>query len=237
MKGLRTLLFVLLGATMLAGDAAVRLPIADTSPLGSAVQNTGTVTVSEATVSGERLYSYTDNWTVRNVSRKAVVALVETMLLRFSNGQSLQRTLQWEGFFQPEVIEPGESLPQTTHDPAIEFHAGGKNGLSYKSTCEVVLRWVEFADGTTAGDPNYAEGLLRNRAATWKLLTALHDVYRTQGLEEFRQQLLSRVQPAEVDGFLEHLRRIHKEGGPEAAVSRLELHLKTAEQRTAAFGK
>jgi hypothetical protein len=90
---------------------------------------------------------------------------------------------------------------------------------------------VQFADGTTFGDNSYAGPLFENRTAILKALQQLHDVYLTEGLEKFIEQLQQPVKQPDVDGYLEHLRILQKKGRAARAVEALEEHLNVGQQR------
>jgi predicted exporter len=95
----------------------------------------------------------------------------------------------------------------------------------------VTVRWVQFADGTTFGDNSYARPLFEDRTAILKALQQLHEVYLNEGLEKFIEQLQQPVKQPVVDGYLEHIRTLQKQGGAARAVEALETHLNVGQQR------
>src|SRR5712691_9501518 len=162
----------------------VSAPILDKSPAGSPVSSTGSVTFSTTTTgSGAIVISHRDDWKARNISDKSIVALVATLSIVFPNGYRMSRVAQYEAFFHPILVSPGDEV-----DLFADSHGGPvmkiKDLEPRQPSCEVVLRWVQFADGTTFGDEKYGVELLRARQETWIALAHLNEVYQTKGPEE-----------------------------------------------------
>ena len=97
---------------------------------------------------------------------------------------------------------------------------------------EVRSGWIQFADGSTFGDPKEAVELLKNRKAILYRLQELDETYKSQGSEKFVAQLQQRVEPPEVDGFFLHLRKYYElERDLAGTVERLEMHLTQGQER------
>jgi hypothetical protein len=237
LRGYQAMRRILLTALLLALSAAaladeMSVPISDGSPAGSPLENKGVCRLSET---GTEMRSR-PLWTVGNISRKPIVAYVETLVVRYSSGLTTEMTRNWEFFSHPNIMGPGEEItlpdgrsPTIAPDPN---GAPGNSSASVRPACEAYARWVQFLDGTVFGDPKYAEELLKVRAATYAALLHLGNVYTNQGLERFDEALHKPVQPPEVDTYIDHLRRYEKEHGVQATAEKLQLHIKIAEERS-----
>lgn len=222
----------LLVCCVAACAADVSVPIRDKSPSGSPVSSTGNVIISVTPLgTSTSIISHRDEWKARNVSDKSIVALVATLSIVLSSDDKLSRIAQYEAFFHPVLANPGDEI-----DLVADSRGGEamkiKDIEPFQSYCDVVLRWVQFADGTTFGDDKYAANLLQARQETWSALAHLNEVYRTKGAAEFLRSLQEPVpSSANADGYIEHLRLFQKQHGTEAAFERLQVHLRMAEQR------
>jgi hypothetical protein len=236
MKARSSLISVLLLYLGIAAAQDKVLAIIDQSASGSPLENTGNVTLSETAMGeGRASVSHSDDWTVKNLSQKPIVAIVETLVVRDEVRETVRRTAQYDAFFQPDLVEPGHVI--SFSEPSTD----NKHLLSKSSAyvpadspvCEVTVRWVQFADGSTFGDSSYAKGILEFRAATMKVLQHLKEVYINEGQEKFSEQLQDQVNPPEADGFLQHIRNLQRKHGTQKAAETLEMHLNTGEQRAA----
>jgi len=215
-----------------ASAADFSVPIRDKSPSGSPVSSVGTVVISLTPLGTDRsIVSHRDEWKARNVSDKSIVALVATLSIVFSNGSQVSRVAQYEAFFHPALAGPGDLID-------LFADSGGGEAMKTKDLepdqtyCDVVLRWVQFADGTTFGGDKYAVSLLQARQETWNALAHLNEVYWTEGEAEFLKRVQEPIaSSANADGYIEHLRLFQRQHGTKAAFERLQLHLRTAEQR------
>jgi hypothetical protein len=61
------------------------------------------------------------------------------------------------------------------------------------SSCQVIVRWVQFADGSTLGDSTFAKELFADRAAILQGLRRLRDAYVNGGSEKFVEPLQERL--------------------------------------------
>lgn len=222
-----TLLLLLLGSYALADDFPV---VMNEGSIGSPLQNRGTC---ELSASGRQLLS--TPWTIINVSRKPIIAYVETLTVQYSDGRSEERTRNWESFFHPTVLNPGDEIPLPETRPQRilpDPETLPPDSLtSIQPACEAYARWVQFSDGTTFGDPKYAVELLKIREATLVALRHLEEVYKAQGLQRFDEELQIHIQPLAADAYVDHLRRFDKQHGAQATVRQLETHIKVAEER------
>lgn len=234
MRSLATIPFLLcFGVAAVGADRVV--PIIDSSSPGSPLSNVGTAILSEALVDTRMTMQHTEKWTARNISSKPILASVETLRVHYANGSDAEAGFEDDTYFHPVPVMPGEDIefasgppiadtrPLTTHD-------------SRPASCEVIVRWVQFVDGTSFGDAAYAEHLFGLRAVILKELKRLHAVYQGDGLEQFSTQLQQRTNNA-ADGYVGHLRILQSRTGPQAALDALEMHLDTAESRSGLYYK
>lgn len=223
-------LMLLIGTAAAADDVSV--PITSGPASGTPLDNRGTCKFSE---SGRELLSTV--WSIANVSQKSIVAYVETLTVRYSDGRTEERPREWESFFHPTVIEPGDVIPPSPQSapPRIYPNPDSRPQDSVSSvqpSCEANARWVQFLDGTIFGEPRYGEQLIKIRQATLTALRHLDEVYKTQGVQRFDEELQKPVQPSISDAYIEHLRRFEKEHNALATVGQLETHIKVAEGRS-----
>jgi hypothetical protein len=221
----------ILACPVLLAAEETTISITETITAGSPVQNTGSVTLSEAAIDEKRaVMSHSDEWTVKNVSQKPIVAFVETLLVRDADAVRVERKALYDAFFHPELVAPGETI-------SLSEESHGKQVISAKfippasPTCEVTVRWVQFADGSTFGDSKYAEQLLQDRVAIRGILEHLKDVYTNEGPEKFDEQLQERFHPPDADGYIEEIRIVRRNRGAQKAIDTVTLHLNAAQQR------
>ena len=206
-------------------------PIQDQSPSGSPVSSAGNIIISVKPLgNGKSVVSHSDEWKAKNVSDKPIVAMVATLSIRFTGGDELSVVHQYEAFFHPRLANPGDEINLSADSQSERIM---KADALDQPLCEVVLRWAQFADGTTFGDKQYAKDLLDARRDTWSALAHLNEVYESKGAAEFSKSLQQPVQAsANGDGYIEHLRIFEKQHGTEGAVARLKEHLLMAEKRS-----
>jgi hypothetical protein len=157
---------------------------------------------------------YRDDWTVKNVSPKAVMTFVEFLQVQYPNGQRVERIQQHEAFFHSQLINSGEDLNVSTGHPSGKMLVTGEaqlNALEISPSADVTVRWVQFADGTTFGDEKFASETLDLRKATYTTLAHLNHVYQAEEPARFLQELQSGTGSGEVDAYLGHLLRVGRQ--------------------------
>jgi hypothetical protein len=215
------------------GDGGT-IPITDQSAAGNPLENRGECKLSET---GTEVSEVT--WLTRNAAQKPIVAYVETLTVRFSNGHSQDTIRNWESFFQPQVMMPGDEIPLHTNQrrqfPAPGYSPPRSSPASAEPTCEVNVHWVQFLDSTAYGDKISAKKLLSIREATLTGLLHLADVYDSEGLQGFAEELKKPVVPPLADAYMEHLiehlRQFQKLHGDQAALEQMQNHIKIATER------
>jgi hypothetical protein len=207
------------------------LQIVDKLVAGSPVGNVGSTTFSVRSVDGGRLaISHLDDWTAKNMSQKPIVAMVESLVIRDDNGVLIDRKAQYDAFFHPQVIDPGKTVP-FSQDYFGEHIMDPRYQSPIAPSAEVIVRWVQFLDGTTFGDSSYAEQLLADRAAVMTALKHLREVYITEGPEKFSEQLKQRASTPVADAYINHIRTVQQKRGTQVAIDTLMTHLSVGEAR------
>jgi len=172
------------------------IPVQDQSAPGSPLAISGTVSFSEA-VDGDTLaYSHGENITARNISGQPILAVGLSIRLVLPHGEMRKHAIQFDRFFRPDLIAPGDTLsiswplgeyrtvaPLRGHPPTIEPHA------------EVQVLYAQFPDGGVFGAEEYGETILSLRSRAWETLRRLDRIYTTQGPEEFLEALKRPVEP------------------------------------------
>jgi len=229
-RGMFAVLFTLVGMA-LASDIVT---IEDKSAAASPLRNSGTAIVTEQPHDGQFDRSIQASWVVTNSSTKDIVAVVESLSVEYPSGARGAQVNQYELFFQPSLMKPGDTVP---------FETSGRNEVgqsplivgSSRSTCDVTTLWVQFADGTTFGDAQYAEPLLRGRRASLEAMSRLRDIYQHQGTESFIEELKDPTIPKDADLYavvVQDLRTlIEQKHNMRAACRRLEQKLDVAQAR------
>jgi hypothetical protein len=221
----------LLAVSAFASDGIV--PITDTLRNGSPVRNSGHVTFAEETSEKSVLTSYSQDWTVRNISSKAIVTLIESLTLEFPDGYRSGGIEQYDLFFHPGLMKPGDELSFTRPASGVQ-RVQKHNSSSGEPKCVVSVLWVQFADGSTFGDAKYAASLLSERRQTLEGLTRLGDIYANEGAKAF----LKEIQPEDrsgtsaLDMYLIQLKVNYKQtGNTQEAYNKLKSWLDAAQSR------
>ncbi len=191
---------------------------------------------SEAGHNGKADMSFQSDWDMKNVSSKSIVAVVETMLIQYSNGSSDAVTGEYDAFFHPQVLKPGDSYPMGGTSAGKKVVEDRQSSIHSEQVCEVSVQWIQFEDGDTVGDVRQAAHLLATRKQILAALTHLDDVYRSQGTQAFMNELLKPIPDPHADGYLEHLRRFQAQHGSVETYQRLQMHLQMAQERRQIVG-
>lgn len=234
MKFLRIVLCGLLFALpVLGSEMAVRLT--DASPSVSPVRNFGKITLVEESSGDKAMTTSDEEWAVKNVSGKPVVALVESLAIEYADGHKSGRKAQYELFFHPDLMKPGDQLSFSQNEPEVALFDKLAVG-PVKPKCEVTALWIQFADGSTFGDRRNAESLLAGRRMTLDGLSRLRNVYEQKGPDQFIQEVRKHAEPAAGDSYLdmyfEQLRTYYGQTNDvQGTYNKLKAWLDTAESR------
>ncbi|MCI0423007.1 MAG: hypothetical protein L0312_27920 [Acidobacteria bacterium] len=236
---LRSPMFLLVIACLLPRVAAQSqsLQVVDRTEGASPVTVSGTVTISEQ-VSGDQVnYSLEESVSATNVSDKTILTMVAWLDVSFTKAPNAHIVKQYECFFAPDVIKPGETHILSTPQPASMRDNFDPAAPLKEAKAEFRAVYIQFLDGSVFGDPAAAKDMLRIRKEAEKALWYLNKVYREKGAQAFVAELQEPNPTAEVDTLLENVRQAQRELGTAEAVRRVQGMLTTAEQREQAFVK
>lgn len=233
MKILSTLPCLLLfSISPVAGDRGI--PINDVSLVGSPLRNHGVVKVAQEPSGDASMMSSSQDWTVKNVSGKAIVALSESLSCVYPDGRKGARIERYETFFHSNVMKPGDELsfsePPRTIERSSKFNPG-----SAEPKCDAKVLWVQFVDGSIFGDKEYGDPLIADRRATLKGLNHLRSIYLQGDQDQFVQTIQGPPDPNSALSYvnlLDQLKTDYKESRDiEHTYNRLKAYIDTAETR------
>ena len=190
-------LFVLCLCPSLALQQDFSVPILDKSGAGTPFQVDGKLTLRESTRANELEWSWGEKVTVKNVSDKAMVLFVATIVeigrhsppvgrhAALGDGPTFQ--LEDDRFFKEKLIEPGESFLLRDTEPGDPDVGCCVNPLAetHNPSAEYRVKFVQFGDGSVFGDPTEARGSLAIRRTILRGLRELLKSYDRAGESGF----------------------------------------------------
>jgi len=226
------LLCIVLPSTSLAQQKVIEVPFDNTAVSGSPIEVTGKVLVQE-TIAGNQVRSaWEENVTAKNISPKPILLLLGILdaIGPYSDGGY---ELRIDRFFSQDVIPPQATIPLASGTTTLK-DACCINPLDEAEDPKADFRvlFVQFLDGSTFGDPDSAQDMLKNRASALHDLRGLIRAYLDHGAPAFQ----SRLQQVHGIVFV-RIRRTNKEEGADAAISQARKMLAIAEEHQAKFGK
>jgi hypothetical protein len=214
------------------------IPVEDQSAPGSPLSISGTASFWEA-VDGDTLtYSIGENITAENVSTQPILAVVVSVRLLLPRGERQGSTTQFDYFFRPDLIAPGQTLPifLPLGDARIVVpHRGGRTTMEHHAEARVL--YAQFQDGSVFGSENDGEPMLNLRKKAWETLRRLDRIYTTQGPEEFLEALRQPVEPHDdVHIIVKRLLATAKQSGPASAEEKVQAMLTLGTRRQEMIG-
>ncbi len=176
-------------------------PIVDKSDTGGPFQVIGKVTLQESMRVNELAWSWGEKVAVKNVSDKPILFFVITIsevgrhsapvARRIAPGDGPTYQLEDDRFFNEKLIEPGDSLVLRDTSPGDPDVACCINQLAdtHDPFVEYRLQFVQFADGSTFGDPSKARDSLAIRETILRGLHELLQSYEDAGESGFVAKL------------------------------------------------
>jgi hypothetical protein len=222
----------------------ITVPLTDRSGAGSPFQASGRLLLREAVHGNQLEWSWGENVAVKNVSSKPILLFVVTLTevgrhpapagRHSAPGNGPTYELEDDRFFSENLIQPNESLTLRDSEPGAPNVGCCINPLAEKTdpTAEYYLRFVQFADGSTFGDPAEARDALAWRETILRGLRELNQSYAEHGEQGFAAKLKERSAFSETAPFKQILRK-YSEGGVQAALDKARQMLATAEQHAA----
>jgi hypothetical protein len=163
----QTLSLVVISLTLQCGascaDDHFNLPLTDKTLSGSPFQVVGQVELNETPVANQLESSWSGNVIARNVSKKAILMLVASLTLIGRHNRGSVRgpgdgatyMFSDDRFFRTDPIQPSESVQLWDIKPVSGHVECCINPLEspVRPKAEVAVRYVQFVDGSTFGDP------------------------------------------------------------------------------------
>lgn len=221
---------------VLASTKITALTVEDHSSSGSPVQISGQVRLRETFVGNEMTTSILeDRLVAKNISDRTILMMIVWVELYPSHAGADRSVRQYECFFAPDVIKPGDDhslAGDTGRQDRQPFNPGQR---AREPRLEAKVAYIQFLDGSEFGDPAQADQMFLLRKVTRRNLNRLNRAFDTSGEAAFREALSEKVQPGEVDVFFENIRITARTRGTKFAVAQVKVAIKFAEERTAGF--
>ncbi|HSA92046.1 MAG TPA: hypothetical protein VLE48_03475 [Terriglobales bacterium] len=237
-KELQSLLCAVL--VLLSGEASLAqtttVQLQDISAVGSPLDITGTVTMSEQINADTLTYSFEDRISARNISDKTILTMVLWVEVFYPHGQIERDVRQYECFLAPDVIAPGQVEPIAKHGGGATVVRLGAERDSVPARAEIRAMYVQFLDGSVFGLPQFGEDILRLRHETFVTLKRLDETYEHRGEDAFLNLLNEPVESAEVDNLLDNVRYTATKFGSQDAIGKVKRMLALAEERRRLIG-
>jgi hypothetical protein len=199
--------------------------VVDKTEPGSPLQVSGHVSFDESVVDNQVTSSRSENIRARNVSGKRMLLLVAYFEEAGSRSSGEDFELVVDKFFQDETILPGEEVillqrPMGEHHTSEPF----RMSLDDKSPpiAEFLLRFVQFSDGSTFGDPAAATKWINSRKSVLQALRALRQAYRDGGEAAFLQNLQKYPTGGQASSDWNQITQVQQTSGTQAAVTFLD---------------
>jgi len=221
---------------------AITVPVIDKSGAASPFQVSGRFLLQEAVHGNQLEWSWGQKVAVKNVSGKPVLLFVATLteIGRYPKGQHAAPgdgptyVIEDDRFFSENLIRPGESLTLRDTEPGAPSVACCINPLAEKSdpAARYYLGFVQFADGSTFGDPDEARDALALRETILRGLRELNQSYAEHGDQGFTAKLKEQSPFSATASFGQIITK-YREGGIGLAIDTTRHILTTAEKHMA----
>ena len=240
------LIFLLSSLCAALAQEVLTVPLVDKTGAGNPFQVSGRLLLSEAVRANELEWSWGENVVVKNVSGKPILLFVATLMeigrhraapgRHSSPGNGPTYQLEDDRFFSEKLIKPGESLvlrdtAPGTPDVACCIDASAE---TRDPSAEFRVYFIQFADGSTFGDPADAREALAMRQMIVSGLRELLDSYSKLGAAGFAATLTEQS-PFSTTAICRQILTKYNEDGIRSALDRTEQILTTAERHAAAI--
>src|ERR1039458_8535942 len=235
-----------LSAPLAAQLETVSVPLTDKTAAASPFQVSGRFLLQEAVHGNQLEWSWGQKAAIKNVSSKAVLLFIATFteIGRYPKGQHAAPgdgptyVIEDDRFFGENLIRPGESVTLRDTEPGAPNVACCINPMAEKRDpiAEYCLRFVQFADGSTFGDPAEARDAFAMRETVLRGLRELVQSYNQHGEQAFLTEMKQQVSWSGTSIFAQ-IRTIFKEKGIDSAVERAQQILAIAESHEALIGQ
>lgn len=175
-------------------------------------------------------YSREQQINYKNISDKTILTVVVWLEVVYPHGEREKQTFQYECFFAPDVIAPGDedllNSPKLPHK-TVPLRAPTR---TMEPRALVRVMYVQFLDGSVFGEEKFGDDILELRHRTWKTLKRLNEIYTRLGAEEFMQALQEPAEPLEVNTLLDNVRFTASKYGASDAAGKIERMLTIAKE-------
>jgi hypothetical protein len=208
--------------------------VMDKSTVKCAVRMSGTIELTESEAAGEDRTSFVSHVSATNLSNLPIVAMVTYTSIGNSLGPLVGENRQLDAFFAHDLeIAPGQtSIKRVDNGVFTEPVRKGAVKIAPAASSQVIF--VQFADGSTCGDPNDGRvtSLMDARA---DLLLALKRIDKAAkiGEDKFLKALDDKAtdRTGNAEGILGYIRDMQKEKGSTAAIEYIRSMLDVAASR------
>jgi hypothetical protein len=203
-----------------------RLEVTDVSGQDCPVSLSG-FTIARDSGAGTLRYSIDTELSVTNNAPKPILLLVIKVDTRGVSKIDLHTTSERDLFFKSDITQANATDRLELHTgPFGEPQAPVEKSITQESKVLVKVTFVQFADGTTWGEPAAGRSALDERQAIWAELKRLMDIYHAQGEERFVSALKIQSQLSAIQ-YLQHLYSISS--NPNEVLSSIAVMLRNAE--------
>jgi len=227
----------------------VVVPVEDESGPGSPLQVSGHASFLETVNANELTSSRSEEVRARNISGKPILLFVASFEDAGPKSGGEDFDLAVDSFLKEKAILPGEDLillqrPFGEHYTTESFgktavREVGKTAFSEERPPKALfhLRFVQFSDGSTFGDPVIAAKWLDERKSTMVSLKKLRQVYEEQGEAALLQALEQDTPGTQPTSLWSQIRELRRTSGAQAAVTLIDHLLLVASQHDAELGQ
>jgi hypothetical protein len=209
--------------------------VVDKSTVKCAVRLSGTIEFGESEIQGENHTTFASHVSATNLSKVPIVAMVTYTTIRNSRGPLVGENHLLDAFFRHDLeIAPGQTSTHKHDDNGQFITPFPKGAVKVAPAASSQVIFLQFADGTTCGDPKdgRVESLMDTRADLFLALKKWDDAAKV-GESNFLKALAAEQmdRTGNAVGILNNIRDIQKEDGTAAAIERIRHMLDVAASR------
>jgi hypothetical protein len=220
------------------------VPLVDKTGSDSPLEVSGRVLLRETARANELEWSWQDKVAIKNVSSKPILLFVATFTeigrhpapagRHSAPGNGPTYEFDNDRFFSETLVQPGEVLALRDTTPGTPNIACCINPLAEvrDPSAEYRLHFVQFADGSSFGDPAEAQDALALRQTIMKGLRELIQSYVELGASGFSAKL-KEPSTFSTTGVHGQILARYQDGGVPAALGDAQRMLATAERHAA----
>jgi hypothetical protein len=210
--------------------------VKDESTVKCPVRMSGTIELTDSEAEGELRTSYASHVSATNLSNVPIVALVTFIIIGNSLGPLVGENHQLDAFFDHDKeIAPGQtSAHKHVDNNGVFIEPFRKGAVKIAPAASGQVIFVQFADGSTCGDPNDGRvtSLMDARVDLLLALKRIDKAAKT-GEDKFLKALDDKAtdRTGNAEGILVNIRDMQKEKGSTAAIEYIRSMLDVAASR------